>query len=95
MISNEQDSDPASESEDLASTPLSAYDCDSEGGGGWEDVDSDDSDGELRGARKLGIMGLKFQLNAAKAGKHVLQLQTQRRIINQWLIELGSPKRHQ
>lgn len=56
-----------SESEDLGGNSLSGYDCDSEGGDSWNDVSSEDS--ETRGTHKPGIMGLKFQLDAAKAGK--------------------------
>ena len=59
--------DSAPESENLASDPLSAYDCDSEGGDGWSD--DEDSDSETRGTGKPGAMGLKFQLDAARAGE--------------------------
>jgi hypothetical protein len=58
-----------SESEDLASASLSAYDCDSEGEEGRHDLDSEDSDDEMRSTREPGLMNLKFQLDAAKAGK--------------------------
>ena len=56
-----------SESEALASDSLSAYDCDDEGGDGWEDTGDEDGDGETRG--EPGIMGLKFQVDAARAGE--------------------------
>ena len=42
-------------------------DCDSEGGDGWSD--DEDSDSETRGTGKPGAMGLKFQLDAARAGE--------------------------
>jgi hypothetical protein len=61
------DSDSLSESENLASAPLSDYDCDSEWEASGDDVDSDD-DG-MRGSHKPGAMNLKFQLDAAKAGE--------------------------
>lgn len=54
-------------SEALASDSLSAYDCDDEGGAGWEDLSDEDGDGETRD--KPGVMGLKFQVDAARAGE--------------------------
>ena len=63
------ESDPLSDSENLASASLSAYDCDSKGEAVGNDIDSEGSDSEVRGARKPGLMNLKFQLDAAKAGE--------------------------
>ena len=55
------------ESEDLACDSLSGYDRDSECGD-YSNVE--DSDDEAGGARKPpGVMNLKFQLDAAKAGQ--------------------------
>ena len=54
-------------SEALASDSLSAYDCDDEGGGGWEDTNDEDGDGETRD--EPGRIGLKFQVDAARAGE--------------------------
>ncbi|KAF9782699.1 hypothetical protein BJ322DRAFT_1022281 [Thelephora terrestris] len=62
------DYDSPPESENLASDSLSAYNCDSEGGNGWSDADDEDSDSGERGTCKPGVMGLKFQLDAARAG---------------------------
>jgi len=59
-----------SESENLASTSLSAYDCNSEGEEGGYDVDSKDSDSRMGETRGPGLVNLKFQLDAAKAGEH-------------------------
>lgn len=61
-----------SESENPASASLSSYDCDSEGEATGNDVDSEDSDIEGRGPRNPGVMGLKFQLDAVKAGKRCI-----------------------
>jgi len=58
-----------SESEGLASPSLSSYDCDSEGEATGNDTDSEDSDIERSGSRNLGVMGLKFQIDAVKAGE--------------------------
>lgn len=63
------DFDFLSESENLASDTISGYDCDSEGGGNWGDVESEDGDGEASGTSGPGMMGLKFQLDAARAGE--------------------------
>ena len=60
---------PPSESENLTSDSLSAYDCDDEGEENWEDVGSDNSSCEPRGVRGPGVMSLQFQLNAARAGE--------------------------
>jgi hypothetical protein len=65
----EVDFDSLCVSENLTSGSLSAYDCDSEGGDNWDDIGDEDSDGETRGTRQPGIMGLKFQLDAARAGE--------------------------
>lgn len=62
-------SDSFSDSENLTSASLSAYDCDSEGEAGMNSIDSD-SDSEVRGTRKPDLTNLKFQLDAAKAGEH-------------------------
>lgn len=59
-----------SESEDLVDASLSAYDSDSGEDDGGNDVDSEDSDDEMRGTHGPGLMNLKFQLDAVKAGKH-------------------------
>jgi hypothetical protein len=58
-----------SESEDLTSVSLSAYDCDSEGEEGGNDIDSEDDDDETRATQKPGLMNLRFQLDAVKAGE--------------------------
>jgi len=59
--------DSFSESEDLASASLS-YDCDSEDESG-NDADTKDSDSERRGSHNPGVMNLKFQFDAVKAGE--------------------------
>ena len=61
--------DPLSDSENLASASLSVYDCDSTGEAVGNNIDSEDSDSEARGAHKPGLMNLKFQLDVAKAGE--------------------------
>ena len=58
-----------SESEDLTNASLSVHDCDSEREGDWEDLDDESSDNEMGGTHKPGLMNLKFQLDAAKAGE--------------------------
>lgn len=59
-----------SESENLGDDSLSGYDRDSEGGDAWDEIDNDESDSETRGTRvPPGVMGLKFQLDAARAGE--------------------------
>jgi hypothetical protein len=83
------DYDSLSESENLASDSLSVYDCDSEGGNGWSDADDEDSDSGERGTCKPGVMGLKFQLDAARAGG--LQSLSD----GPWLTEPHSPAFHQ
>ena len=70
MSDSLSESDSFSESEVLTDTSLSAYDCDSEGEATRNDIDSEDSDDKMRGTCKPGVMGLKFQLDAAKAGEH-------------------------
>ena len=59
-----------SELENLTSAALSEYDCDSEWEASGDETSSEDSDSKTRGTRKLPIMNLKFQLDAAKAGEH-------------------------
>lgn len=59
-----------SESENLTSPSLSDYDCDSEDEVVRNDFSSEESDGPVTGSHKLGVMNLKFQLNAVKAGEH-------------------------
>lgn len=61
-------SSSSSESEGLTDASLSAYDCDSEGEEGWEDVLGESSDDEMGGTHKPRLTNLKFQLDAAKAG---------------------------
>ena len=63
------DAGPACDSEDLTDVSLSAYDCDAKGEEGWNNVDSESSDDEMEGTHKPGLMNLKFQLDAAKAGR--------------------------
>ena len=82
--------DSPPESEGLGSDSLSAYDCDSEGGEGWSDAESEDSGSGMKGTHKPGTMGLKFQLDAARAGKlHHLPMDMWR------LTELHSPEFYQ
>ena len=64
------DENSPSESENLASTSLSAYDCDSEGEEGGYDVDSEDSESGMGETCGPGLANLKFQLDAARAGEH-------------------------
>ena len=68
LNNNPEQVDPSSlsESENLTSVSLSAYECDSEREGSWSNIDSDDSDAEMRGTHE---MNLKFLLDAAKAGE--------------------------
>jgi hypothetical protein len=82
--------DSSTESENLGSDSLSVYDCDSEGGGGWSDAESEDSGGDTKGTHKPGTMGLKFQLDAARSGKlHHFLMDMQQ------LTELHSPEIYQ
>ena len=66
--------DVPSGSDNPESDPPSTYDCDSEGGESWSDIDSKDGDDRTKGTHQPGMMGLKFQLDAARAGElhHIL-----------------------
>jgi hypothetical protein len=68
-IDGETDVEDLLGSEVLTDGSLSAYDCDDELGN-WMDTSGGDSD-ESMSPHGLGVTDLRFQLDAARAGKHI------------------------